>query len=211
MKRILLLVLALVGGSGWGVLAAQTELIPAGEPMLRPGDMVKISVLGRPELTGEFMVSADGTIRSPAYQNVKVADIPVSAAEANVGTLLKAYQADPRFVIEPLFRVAVGGGVTSPSLYGLSPETTIAQAVATAGGAKADGRLDRVRVYRGGQEYMVDLTRADAIANLPVRSGDQILVAERRSRFEFLEDAATLLSVIVSAFNLYVLVENLGN
>lgn len=209
MKRILLAVLAVLGMSGPGRLVAQAaEAIPTGEPTLRPGDMVRISVLNRPDLTGEFMVSADGTVRTPAYQSVVVADVPLQAAQRNLREHIATFQPDPQFVVEPLFRVAVGGGVTSPSLYALPPETTLAQAVATAGGAKASGRLNKVRLYRGGEEYVVDLTEAGAIATLPIRSGDQIIVSERRP---VLENASTILSVVVSAINLYVLVENLGN
>lgn len=187
------------------------QTLPESQPMLAPGDMVRIAVLSRPDLTGEFMVSADGSIRNPAYQGVRVAGIPLDQAIENVGQFLTRYQAEPRYVVEPLFRIAVGGGVTSPSLYPLPPETTIAQAVATAGGAKTSGDLSKVDVYRNGQHYRVDLTEANTIASLPIRSGDQIIVYERRPRFEALQDASTLLSVVVSAVNLYVLVQNLAN
>ncbi|HEY8165953.1 MAG TPA: SLBB domain-containing protein, partial [Gemmatimonadaceae bacterium] len=78
----------------------------------------------------------------------------------------------------------VAGEVRAPNLYSVPPETTIAQAVALAGGVTDRGRLDRVRVVRAGREIVVDLTRPDAsAAQLQIRSGDQIAVARGTNVF----------------------------
>ena len=96
---------------------------------------------------------------------------------------LKNLENSPQVAIEPLFRVSVFGEVQNPSLYTMSPETSIAQAVAIAGGVTERGRMDHIRVLRDGRETVVDLNSAttDAIKT-PVASGDQIIVA-RRGRF----------------------------
>lgn len=153
-------------------------------PVLNPGDAIRITVWRKPELSGEFEVTADGSIRHPLYRDVRVAGVPLPTAEERVRVFLKRLEANPDFVVEPLFRVAVGGEVRQPNLYTFTPEVTIAQAVARAGGGTEHGRLNRVRLLRDERELVIDLTRPDvAGARLPVRSGDQIIVPRRSSIF----------------------------
>jgi protein involved in polysaccharide export with SLBB domain len=74
-------------------------------------------------------------------------------------------------------------------VFALRPETSIAEAVAQAGGPNQFGRRDRVRVLRneGGErqrELIVDLLNPEgSAASLRVRSGDQIVVDRRKSLF----------------------------
>lgn len=173
-------------------------------PALRPGDVVKITVWRRPEFTGEFVIAADGSIQHPLYQNVKAAGVPLSEVSARLHQYLTQYETNPQFVVEPLFKVAVGGEVRSPNLYALPRETTIAQAVAMAGGPSERGRLDRVRLVRGGRSLALDLTRSDEPwAQEPIRSGDQIMLGRRRNYLtEYIGPLASVVSVIVSIISL---------
>lgn len=149
---------------------------------LEPGDVVRITVWRKPEFSGEFTIATDGTIRHPLYKEVKISGMSMAAAEERVFTFLTQYEQAPQLVLEPLFRVAVGGEVVSPNLYSLPRETTIAQAVALAGGPTERGRLNRVRILRGGSEVYADLTTPNAEwARQQVQSGDQILVSRRRN------------------------------
>lgn len=179
-------------------LYAQEANLP--ETTLRPGDAVQISVWRQPELTGEFSIAADGTIQHPLLRRVVITEIPLREVENRVGRYLSALQSDPQFVIEPLLRVSVGGEVSEPSLYRLPPETSIAEAVALAGGATERGRLDRVRVFRGGEEIPVDLTNPEAgRAQESIRSGDQIFVDRRTSIFrDYIAPAGGLTAAAVS-------------
>jgi polysaccharide export outer membrane protein len=77
-------------------------------------------------------------------------------------------------------KIIVGGEVRSPNVYSVPPETTIAQAIALAGGPTERGNPRKLRVIRDGQEIQIDLTRADSdVARLQIRSGDQILMSRR--------------------------------
>jgi polysaccharide export outer membrane protein len=170
---------------------------------LHPGDMVKVTVWRSPEMSGDFIVGASGTLQHPLYQSVPVAGVPLAQVVHRLQQFLSHYQDDPQLVVVPLFRVTVGGEVRLPNLYSLPTETTISQAVAQAGGATQDGRLDKVRILRGGHEYIADLTRADAAwANTPVRSGDQILVT-RKGNFwrDFFLPAIAISGSIASIVN----------
>jgi polysaccharide export outer membrane protein len=157
--------------------------------VLSPGDSVRIVVWRSPELSGDFVVGPDGTITHPLYRTVKVAGLPMSTVEANLGRFLSTYQSNPQFVIEPLVRVAVSGEVPRPGLFALRPETTVAEAVASAGGLTQFGRRNRVRLVRtqvngAERELSVDLTNpTDPIGSGPVHSGDLILVDRKKNIF----------------------------
>lgn len=134
-----------------------------GAVILVPGDALRISVWQRDELSGEFRVSADGTLTHPLYRTLSVTGIPVEQLQDRLGSFLSTYAANPQFVIEPLLRVAVGGEVARSDLYMLPPATTIAQALAVAGGATLRGRRDRVLVIRDNEERIVHLDRKSVV------------------------------------------------
>src|SRR5688572_27778590 len=160
-------------------LTCQTSTSPTGAvtaAVLRPGDAVRITVWRKPELSGEFTVTADGTLTHPLYRRVVVTGVPLATVESRLKDVLKEYETQPQFVVEPLVRVAVGGEVRQPNLYSLRPEMSIGEAVALAGGATERGRTDRVVLIREGRQLRVDLRSKAQIDATPIRSGDQIVV-----------------------------------
>lgn len=175
-------------------LAQDTSPSPAPHVVLRPGDAVRITVWRRPELSGEFAVDGSGALAHPLYRALQVTDVPLSVAEGRVKTFLTTYETNPSFAFEPLLRVTVSGEVTRPNLYSLRPETSVAQAVAMAGGPTARARVDKVRLMRDGATTLVDLSRPESgLAQTRVRSGDQIQLDVRRSVFrDYVTPALTL-------------------
>ena len=176
--------------------AAQT---PAYAPpaTLKPGDLVRIIVWRSEELSGDFEIAADGTIRHPLYRSVTAAGVPLDMLESRLRTLLARFESQPQFVVEPRLRVAISGEVRQPNLFSLSPELSIAQAIALAGGPTERGRLDEVRLLRGGRELILDLTRPAAYGVMRVQSGDQIVVPRRRDTFR--ETVAPIAAVTAAA------------
>ncbi|MGH7627583.1 MAG: polysaccharide biosynthesis/export family protein [Gemmatimonadaceae bacterium] len=163
--------------------------------VLKPGDVVRITVWRNPELSGDFPVGVNGALRQPLYQQVPVAGVPIPEVEQRLKTFLSQYQSNPDVIVEPLFQVVIGGEVRAPKVYELPRETSISMAIAQAGGALETGRMDKVRLWRGGKEYLLDLTHADAAwANAGIQSGDQIIVT-RRSRV-FQEIVVPIVSVV---------------
>jgi len=157
--------------------------------------MVRITVWRNAELSGDFPVGVNGALRQPLYQEVPVAGIPIPEVERRLKTFLAQYQSNPEVVVEPLFHVVISGEVRDPKVYDFPRETSISMAIAQAGGALPDGRMDRVRLWRNGKEYVLDLTRANADwANSGILSGDQIIVT-RRSRV-FQEIVVPIVSVV---------------
>jgi len=162
--------------------------------------MVRITVWRQPELSGEFEIAADGTVTHPLYREVEVAGVPVATAEARLREFLQRFEANPEFVVQPLFRVAVGGEVRQPSLYAFPPAVTLARAVALAGGPSERGRLDEVLLVRDGRTVEVDLTRAEGgLAHTGIRSGDQIMVSRRSAFFrDYMLPAVSLVSLALN-------------
>jgi polysaccharide export outer membrane protein len=158
-------------------------------------------------MSGDFIVAPDGTITHPLYRAVRVGGVPFSTAESNVRAFLARFEQDPQFVLEPLVRVAVSGEVGRPQVFALRPETSIADAVAQAGGPSQFANRNRVRVLRrdpGGRERELSVSLLDATgtaANIRVRSGDQIVVDRKKSVFRDIFLPA--LSVIGSAASVY--------
>lgn len=191
-------------------LAFPAALAGQAAPTLEPGDAVRIEVWRQPELSGEFMVDADGAIMHPLYRSIDAAGVEFDTLEARVETMLRRYESQPEFVVQPLLRVSVGGEVRQPSLYRLPPATTIAEAIAQAGGVSERGDLEDVRLFRGGREIEVDLTRPEqGYAQEPIRSGDQLYVQRRTSIFRdyiapaggLFAAAATIVNIIISSNN----------
>jgi protein involved in polysaccharide export with SLBB domain len=184
-------------------LAAQEIAAPA---TLQPGDTLRITVLNRPELTGAFGIGSDGAIRHPLYRTAVVAGIPLNEVERRVGEALDRFLSSPQFVVEPLLRVSVGGEVRRPGLFALPPETTLAQAVALAGGVTEAGRVDRILLLRGGTSEYLDLSSAHGgLAQSLIHSGDQLYVRRRGSVFrDYVAPAASVVAALGTVLRLLI-------
>jgi polysaccharide export outer membrane protein len=148
---------------------------------VRSGDAIQLSVWRQPELSGEFPVGSDGTIQHPLLSSILVAGVPRSVIRARLTEALSRLDREPRFVFDFRYRVAVGGDVRLPGLYRIAPQTTVAEAIATAGGANSTARLDRVVLVRPGNRIVVDLLDPDvSAAATQLRSGDEIRVPRAR-------------------------------
>lgn len=161
---------------------------------LSPGDVLRITVWRKPELSGEFTIAGNGTIVHPLYRDVRVVGIPMADVETLIRGVIGRIETAP-FVIEPLLRVTVEGEVRQPSVYSLRPETSVAQAIALAGGPTIDARVDKVRLIRSDHETLVDFRQAAAGAtHTMIRSGDRIVVERSHSFFrEVITPTITLL------------------
>jgi polysaccharide export outer membrane protein len=211
MRHLMLWLLPIIAVVLPEVIVAQTPPPRTEAVSLSPGDSVRITVWRKPEFSGDFIVGPDGSITHPLYRTVKVGGVPFTTAESNVRTFLARFEQDPQFVIEPLVRVAVSGEVGRPQVFAVRPETSIAEAVAQAGGPNQYAKTDQVRVLRrepnGGQrELFVNLLDPEGgSATIRVHSGDQIVVQRRKSFFR--EVFLPGLSVLGSAASIYLLID----
>jgi polysaccharide export outer membrane protein len=186
MRYLSLLSLAFASILGARNLPAQTVPAPA-EQTLSPGDSVRIVVWRKPEFSGDFVIAPDGSVTHPLFRDVKIAGVPLATAEANLRRYLSQYDQNPQFVMEPLLHLSVSGEVPRPLVFATQPGTTVAEAVARAGGTTQFANRSRIRVIRnepsGTQRvfYASLQDPADRLAQSPVRSGDQIVIDRRKS------------------------------
>ena len=185
MKNLIRIASALIALAASSPLLAQTPDTAAPAPAsyggLNPGDQIRIVVWRKPEYSGDFTIAANGTIIHPLYREVQVTGVPLSVVEDRLRTFLTRYETTPQFVIQPLVRIIVGGEVRTPNIYSVPPETTIAQAIALAGGPTDRGELRQVDVVRDKQQIKFDVSKPESDAGvLQIRSGDQIIVGRKR-------------------------------
>jgi protein involved in polysaccharide export with SLBB domain len=189
-------------------ISAQAGSSPVSEPAsLQPGDAVLIEVWRQPELSGEFRITTTGVIAHPMYRDVSVVDVPVDDVEALIERFLKRFETEPRFVAQPLFRIALGGEVRRPDIYYLAPGTTVAEAIRDAGGVSDRGDQRRVVVRRDGRDRSLNLSDpAGEPMAATVRSGDHIIVQRRRDILrEYVAPVASVTSAVLGIARLYLL------
>ena len=162
-----------------------TMSLVTGPVTLSPGDSIRISVWRGEPFSGQFGISADGTIAHPMYQGIRAADIPLSDLDAAITDVLREYVDQPNVVVEPLFLVVVVGLVNAPGTYAMHPAATLVQAVARAGGPAVNAKTSATVLLReepggGVVASAIDLSDASNIAyRETVRSGDQIMVPQK--------------------------------
>jgi protein involved in polysaccharide export with SLBB domain len=178
---------------------------PATPEVLRAGDLVRVQVWRQPELSGEFSVTEQGVVAHPLYREVTVAGRPLPEVTEALRLFLGRFETDPNLIVEPLFRVSVGGEVRQPNVHLLRPGTTVSEAVASSGGFTERAAARGVILRRGNADYRIDLT--DPASSLPgttVRSGDQIFVERERSIFrEYVLPVITVAGSVASIYRVF--------
>ena len=126
-------------------------MIPSRPVILAPGDVVKLTFAGAPELSQSQKIRADGKLSLPQIGEVKAA-----------GKLLPQFQSELEELYEPeltnsdvlvtlengVMSVYVWGAVNKPGKLSFERPTTVLQAIAEAGGMTMFGSLNNVRVVR---------------------------------------------------------------
>jgi len=179
--------LLLAAGLLAGPVAAQEQgavvTQAGGDYTLAPGDLVRISVWGREEYSGQFQVDEEGTLHYPVLGEINTTDLTVRQLRDTLRTGLEELFANPFVTITPLFRVAVLGQVNSPGLYTVDPTLSVLDLVALAGGAREAGNTGAIRVFRGGTlaefDYEDEAIRGRSLGDIGVRSGDEIMVPRK--------------------------------
>ena len=180
-------------------------LLPLSAGHLLPGDRITIQVWRQPEFSGEFFVTEQGVIGHPILRNILVAWRSVEDVQPLIREFLLEFEQDPNVVVETFFRVSVAGEVRQPNIHFLRPGTTLAQAVALAGGTTDRARNDRVILRRDGRDYTLNLGDPSLPQrNWGIYSGDEIIVPRRVSFFrEYFLPVLTAAGSIASLYRVF--------
>lgn len=166
---------------------------PAGtaEPVLGPGDTVRITVFDDPDLNTEARLSLQGTLGFPLLGEVAIGNRTAAEAARVIAERLKQgrFLTDPRVSVSLVEtrsrRVMVLGHVTRPGQYALDgTNERLLDILALAGGRTETG-ADRVVVTRREGEartYEIDITqmyrKGDLSGDLRLETGDVVFVPE---------------------------------
>lgn len=186
-KRFIFWLAALMLSGAAGLASAQT--------ILGPGDVVKISVYGAPDLGLETRVTNSGDITFPLVGKVTVGGLGVPDAEKRLAGLLESGGFVRRAQVSIIVTsaqsglVSVLGNVNRPGRYPLEGKRTLMDLLAVAGGIGQDGG-DTVTLIRkaGGNATketvdIIDLIRSGQLSKDTELQPNDILYVERSPRF----------------------------
>jgi polysaccharide biosynthesis/export protein len=158
---------------GLGTPAAQGQHGQLADYLVGPQDVLAVTVINEPTLTGKFTVVADGTVTYPLLGAIKVGGLSLRAVERELTTKL----ADG-FLEKPVVSVAldqfgsqqvlVAGEVRQPGSYPLTGRTTVLEVLLKAG-APTQNAGSEALVVRGGTKSP---GAKSATANSPGTNGD---------------------------------------
>ena len=198
--------LALSFAVAMGVLPARAasaqDAAPRESVILRPGDRVRLKVWREPDLSGDFTVDEDGIVVFPKIGRVDVEQMSTDSLKTLLLTRYAESLRSPSVEVTVLRRVNVLGSVRNPGLYYVDPTTTVADALALAGGVNPDGRQNAFELLRGGKRIEGDLSPDSRLADSPLQPGDQLRVPERSwlsRNVGFVGAALTSVAIVLAA------------
>ena len=151
----------------------------AGAYLLGPGDSLRITVFGEPDLSGTFKIADNGTLTMPLVGQVAAGGLAVPELHKRLVTQLNAKAVkspDVTLQIEEYRPFFILGEVKNPGSYPYVPEMTVLTAVAIAGGFTFRASEDEVSVTRKRDGATSEARASRAARILP---GDVVYVFER--------------------------------
>lgn len=155
---------------------------------LAPGDVVRLTFSGAPELNQTQAIRGDGKVNLPQVGEVTAAGKPISQLQAEVAALYKPQlrNSDVLVTLESgITRVYMAGSLQRPGPLVLDRPTTLLQAIMQAGGPTPFSNMRRVQVIRlvngRQQSQVIDLRPTLAGQPTPpfyVRDGDIVTVPQ---------------------------------
>ncbi|HWT72338.1 MAG TPA: polysaccharide export protein EpsE [Oxalicibacterium sp.] len=188
MKKILFSIVA------W-MIVASVNLAWADDIKLGPGDVLKISVYGNPDLSIDTRVNDTGMISYPLIGSVQVGGLSPSAAEKKIAGLLenggfiKKPQVNIMVSVMESQQVAVLGQVNKPGRYPIEAKRRLTDVLAMAGGVNPEAGDTVTLLHNNGgktERQTIDLLdimhSADNAKNPQLVPGDTVYV-DRAPRF----------------------------
>jgi polysaccharide biosynthesis/export protein len=166
----------------------------AAEYVIGPGDVLKVNVLGNPELTTEAPVRPDGKISMPLIKEIGAVGKSPTQLATDIENELRTYLRAPSVsvVVQQahglLDQVKVIGQVTAPGSVPFRSGMTVMDAVLEVKGLSQYAAGNRATIIRtvNGKTTRIKvrlqdlLTRGDLSQNYKLQSGDIVIVPEAR-------------------------------
>ncbi|HKU64610.1 MAG TPA: polysaccharide biosynthesis/export family protein [Rhizomicrobium sp.] len=161
------------------VAARRAPIVNDGNYRLGAGDKMKITVYGEQDLSGEFLVTANGHVQFPLLGEIQAADLTAQElAKALTAELGAKYLRNPRVSIEiqnyrPFYII---GEVNKPGEYPYESGLSLHGAVALAGGYTYRANESNVYIRRMGSEAETSMS---ATGQVKIYPGDVVRIPER--------------------------------
>ncbi|HEY5752815.1 MAG TPA: polysaccharide biosynthesis/export family protein [Chthoniobacterales bacterium] len=156
---------------------------------LSPGDTLKLSFSGSPELNQVQRIRSDGTITLPMIGEITARGKTLSNFQNELTGLYKSQLQNSEVIVtleSGGISVVVSGNVVNPGRLEFGKPTTALQALMQAGGANEFGDIRKVHLVRlhGGRQFtqIVDLSLTldgQTTQALYLKDGDVIYVPQR--------------------------------
>jgi len=173
-----------VPGATAGAAPAPALGVRVGTP-LGPGDIIAITVLDEPKLTGQFMIREDGKLNLPILGLVQAAGMTPTQLEDQLTKLCKKYIINPVVSVIPVSTqpqiVSVLGQVGRPGTYDVRQCPTLLSLLAAAGGVLPSGDLSQAVLVRGQETVRIIPEGAEQVVprDIPLKPGDALYVPAR--------------------------------
>ena len=156
---------------------------------LSPGDTIKLTFQGSPELNQTQKIQTDGKVSLPLVGQVTAAGKTVPGLQTELAGLYKTQLRNNEVLVtleSGTANVVVSGYAGKPGRFSFDRPTTVFQAIMEAGGTSEYGTLGRVTLIRtvGGVQHSQLLNLKSAMSGAStkvpyVKDGDVIYVGQR--------------------------------
>ena len=171
----------------------KVDLVPPGEFLLGPEDVLIVTVWKNQDLSREVVIRPDGMISLPLIGDVPAANLTANNLAKRISDRLTVYMASPIVSVQlkevNSYFVYVMGEVAKPGKYPLKSYANVMQGISLAGGFNTFAKKNQIKVLRftvdsSSEKHQIeipvqydDILRGNAmLGNFYLRSGDIIVV-----------------------------------
>jgi hypothetical protein len=156
---------------------------------IRPGDQIKMTVLGEAGLSNTYDVTPARTILLPGNLEIPVKGVLRSEIQQYLSTQLKAYVHDPTVTAIPYVRLQIFGAVAKPGFVNAPADLLLTRVITDfAGGPDNNSQFKKSKIRRNGRvvvdgpEFQDAIYKARTLDQLNVQAGDEIFVATKPTK-----------------------------
>jgi polysaccharide export outer membrane protein len=157
-----------------------------------------------------YLVDANGVVKFPMIDEVKLEGLTIRQAEKLMEETYSKYYEDAYAVLHYTNKRVIVLGATGGQVIPLTNENVkLVEVLALAQGLNNDAKAQNIRVLRGHQVFVADLSTFDGYVknNIPIQSGDIVYVEPvRRPLTESLRDYGPILTIITTLTTLAVVI-----
>lgn len=171
----------------------KVDLVPPGEFLLGPEDVLIVTVWKNTDLSREVVIRPDGMISMPLIGDVPAANLTANILAKRISDRLTEYMASPIVSVQlkevNSYFIYVLGEVTKPGKYPLKSYANVMQGISLAGGFTPFAKKNKMKVLRvtangSSEKHQIEipvqyndiLSGSATLGNFYLRSGDVIVV-----------------------------------